>query len=138
MFQKSVAGHPKFGAEREVRASPWGFAFGRSARSKKPFLLKIIQKVGAGWRQDFRWYERAGERPERARAAGLTEWCAGLQLAERASEFSAAGRELACLMNCIRNLSWPSQWRFQIPARIHPKFILTSQSVVIKKTHPKI
>ncbi len=26
VFQKSAAGHPKFGAEREVRASPWEFA----------------------------------------------------------------------------------------------------------------
>jgi hypothetical protein len=31
-------------------------------------------------------------------------------------------------MSSIRNLSWPSQWRFQISAQIHPKFELTSQS----------
>jgi hypothetical protein len=30
------------------------------------------------------------------------------------------------------------QWRFQIPALIHPKFELASQSVVIEKTHPKL
>jgi hypothetical protein len=43
--------------------------------------------------------------------------------------------ERACPMSSIRNLSLPSQWRFQIPAQIHPKFILTSRSVVIQK-HP--
>jgi hypothetical protein len=26
VFKKIAAGHPKFGAEREVRALPWGFA----------------------------------------------------------------------------------------------------------------
>jgi hypothetical protein len=34
--------------------------------------------------------------------------------------------------------NWPSQWRFQISAQIHPKFELASQSVVIKKAHPKL
>jgi hypothetical protein len=45
--------------------------------------------------------------------------------------------ERACPMSSIRNLSWPSQWRFHIPAQIHPKLKLTSQSVVIKKAHQK-
>ncbi len=68
VFQKFAAGHPKFGAEREVRAPTLG--------------------------------------------TGLAE--------------------LGC------TLGWPSQWRFQIPAQIHPKFIFTVQPVVIKKTHSKI
>jgi hypothetical protein len=55
VFQKFAAGHPKFRAEREVRASPWGLAltrvaFKRSARSKKtvPSKKKNFQKK---WRQ---------------------------------------------------------------------------------------
>jgi hypothetical protein len=40
-------------------------------------------------------------------------------------------------MSSIQKMSWPSQWRFQISAQIHPKFELASQSVVIKKAHPK-
>jgi hypothetical protein len=51
---------------------------------------------------------------------------------ERAS-LQPPADERACPMSSIRNLSWPSQWRFQIPAQIHPKFELTSQSVVIKQ-----
>jgi hypothetical protein len=41
-------------------------------------------------------------------------------------------------MSSIRNLSWPSQWRFQISAQIHPKFEMASQSVVIIKANPKM
>jgi hypothetical protein len=52
----------------------------------------------------FRWYERAGERPVRTQAVGLKEWWAGLQLAERASELTAAGR------------------RAGLPNELHPKF----------------
>jgi hypothetical protein len=45
VFQKIAAGHPKFGAEREVRASLWGFAHIASRLdaprvSKKTFLQK--------------------------------------------------------------------------------------------------
>jgi hypothetical protein len=38
VFQKFAAGRPKFGAEREVRASPWGFALAvsRLKRSARP------------------------------------------------------------------------------------------------------
>jgi hypothetical protein len=92
---------------------------------KKTFLQKK-QCFGQG----FRWYERAGERPERTKAVALKEWWTGLQLAVRDSKFTD---ERACQMSSIRNLSWPSQWRFQISAQIHPKFELTSQSVVIEK-----
>jgi hypothetical protein len=56
-------------------------------------------------------------------------------LSERAS-LQPPADERACPMSSIRN--WPSQRRFQIPAQIHLKFELTSQSVVIKKAHPKL
>jgi hypothetical protein len=111
VFQKVAAGHPKFGAEREVRSSTWESSALIASHldaprvPKKPFLQKNNQKVGAGWRQGFRWYERAGERPERTQAVGLKEWWKGLQLAERASEFSAAD-ERAWPMSSIRLISW--------------------------------
>jgi hypothetical protein len=43
VFQKIAAGHPKFGSEREVRASTWGFALialrlDAPRDQKKPFL----------------------------------------------------------------------------------------------------
>jgi hypothetical protein len=132
-------------APQPSRSSRW---FGRSARSKKTVPSTTKKKVGAGWRQGFCWYERAGERPERTQAVGLKDWWAGLQLAERASDFTAAGSthavvrcksnqlqppgdERACPMSSIRNLRWPSQWRFQIPAGSFLRFELASQSVVI-------
>ncbi len=59
MFKKIAAGHPKFGAEREVRASSGGLAhrvaFKRSARFKKPFLQKkklpktVLGRLEAGF-----------------------------------------------------------------------------------------
>jgi hypothetical protein len=64
VLQKFAAGHPKFGAEREVRASPWGFALIASrldalrVPENRSFKQKP-KKLGAGWRS-FRWYERAG------------------------------------------------------------------------------
>jgi hypothetical protein len=71
VFQNFAAGHPKLEAEREVRASPW---FGSSKLSQKTFLQKkTSEKVRAGWRQGFCWYERAGERPERTQAVGLKD-----------------------------------------------------------------
>ncbi len=133
-------------------------AFGRSARSRITFLQKEkFKKVGAGWWQGSRWYERAGERPERTQAVGLKEWRslkAGLQLAERASysrrvdtrrcalqikSNTAAGRraglpnELHPKFELAEPMAVPN-----IPAQIHPNFILTSQSVVIKTTHLKL
>jgi hypothetical protein len=68
----------------------------------------------AGWRQGFRWCERAGERPERTQAVGLKEWWAGLQLAERASEFTAAGS------------------RAGLPNELHPKFESAKSTAVPK------
>jgi hypothetical protein len=55
-----------------------------------------------------------------------------IRLSERAN-LQPPADERAWPMSSIRNLSWPSQWRFQISAQIHPKFELASQSVVIKK-----
>jgi hypothetical protein len=63
---------------------------------------------------------------------------AGLHSAEQERLYSRRQRSAACPMSSIRDLSWPSQWRFQISAQIHPKFELASQSVVIKKAHPKL
>ncbi len=45
MFQEIAARHPKFGVERELRASTWGFALIASRLDaprvqKKPFLQK--------------------------------------------------------------------------------------------------
>ncbi len=86
MFQKLAAGHPKFGAEHELRTSPWGFAlgirvaFGCSKRSKIRILhRKKTPKTWGRLEAGFRWYERAGERHERTQAVGLQ--LAGLQLA---------------------------------------------------------
>jgi hypothetical protein len=89
-------------------------AFGRSARSKNRSFNN--KKNGAYLRQGFRWYERAGERPERTQAVGLKEWWAGLHSAERASEFTAAGRR-AGLFN-----------------ELHPKFILAESMAVRNKS----
>ncbi len=108
----------------EIRAHR--VAFGRSARSKKKVPSQNIQKVGAGWRQGSRRYERAGERPERTQAVGLKEWWACNWLSERVSLQPPADKR-ACPMSSIRNLSWPSQWRFQIPARIHLIEVLIDQ-----------
>jgi hypothetical protein len=139
VFQKFAAGHPKFGVQREVRASPWGLALTACTHTltklcaptpgaavswtvsrlnaprvpKKAFFQKT-KKLGAGWRHGFRWYERPGERHERTQAVALKEWWAGLHSAERESELTAAADKRACPISSIRNLSWPSQWRFQI------------------------
>ncbi len=71
MLQNFAAGHPKFGAEREVRASPCGLALtvcrlNAPRVPKKSFLQKKM--LGTGQRQGFRWYERPGERHERTQA----------------------------------------------------------------------
>jgi hypothetical protein len=44
VFQKKSAGHPKFGAEREVRASPWRFALILSRLDAPRFPKKTIPK----------------------------------------------------------------------------------------------
>jgi hypothetical protein len=58
VFQKFEAGHPKFGAEREVRASPWGFALiasrldaPRVPKKTVPSKKKTSKKLGqvGGW-----------------------------------------------------------------------------------------
>jgi hypothetical protein len=97
VFQKIAAGHPKFGAERELRASPWGLALIASRLDApsvptKKVLQKNCPKSQGRLEAGFRWYELAGERPERTQAVGLKDWWAGLQLANRASECTAAGR----------------------------------------------
>ncbi len=95
-----------------------------------------------GWRQfgskfRFRKYERAGERHESAQAVGLGfGGRACIRLSERASLQPPA--DDAWPLSSIRIISWPSQWRFQTSAQIHPKFELASQSVVFTKAHPKI
>jgi hypothetical protein len=128
--------------ERSAKCAPHrGFAliaspYGHPARSKKNVPKKNNSKQVRA-RYD-KYDERAGERPERTQAVGLKEWWTGLQLAERASEFTAAGR------------------RAGLPNELHPKFelakpvavpnpssnpskdLLTSQSVVFQKTHPKL
>jgi hypothetical protein len=80
VFQKFVAGHPKFAVKRSARLT-LGFALivsrlGAPRVKKNHSFNNNNKKVGAGWRQGFRWYERAGER--------LKDWWAGLQC-ERAS-----------------------------------------------------
>jgi hypothetical protein len=92
--------HPKFGAELEVRALPWGFAL-------------IPSRLDA----------------QRVPKKTFPQNQASLQL---------PADERACPMSSIRNLSWPSQWRFQISAQTHLKFELASQSVIIDKAHPKL
>jgi hypothetical protein len=97
VFQKFAAGHPEFGAEREVRASSWELALTASrlnaprVRKKNVPSKKLLKKFGSGWRQGFRWL-RAGERHERTQAVTLKEWWAGLHSAEQESEFTAADR----------------------------------------------
>jgi hypothetical protein len=52
VFQKFAAGHPKFGAEREVRASTWGLALTASRldaprvpkKNSKKLIKKLIKK----------------------------------------------------------------------------------------------
>jgi hypothetical protein len=80
VFQKVVAGHPKFGAEREVRVSPWVFALFASRLDalrvpNKSFLQKKkkLQKIGGRLEAGFRWYERACVCHERTHAVGLKE-----------------------------------------------------------------
>jgi hypothetical protein len=121
VFQKFAAGHPKFGAEHEVRASPWGLALTVSHLDaprvpKKSFLQKTKNsKKSFGQkflRQVFRWYERAGERPERTQAVALEEWWGGLHSAERESELAAAGRQAG------------------LPNELHQKFELAKSMAV--------
>jgi hypothetical protein len=75
------------------------FKKNRSLRNKKNF-----QKSWGRLEGRFRWYERAGERPERTQAVGLKEWWAALHSAERDSEFTAAER------------------RAGLPNELHPEF----------------
>jgi hypothetical protein len=125
VFQKFATGHPKFGAEREVRASPWGLALTvsrldaprvpqKSLLQKKNPKKVLGKKFEVGWRQVFRWYERAGERPERTQAVALKEWWGGLHSAERESEFAAAGRQAG------------------LPNELHPNFELAESTAVPK------
>jgi hypothetical protein len=69
------------------------------AFQKKRSLKKQSKKLGSGWKQGFRYYERAGERHERTQAVALKEWWAGLHSAERQSEFTAAGRRAGSPIN---------------------------------------
>jgi hypothetical protein len=79
VFQKFAAGHPKFGAEREVRVSPWVFALFASRLDaprvpNKSFLQKTkFQEFGGKLEAGFRWYERACVCHERTHAVGLKE-----------------------------------------------------------------
>ncbi len=153
---KNCGRHPKFGAERELRASTWGFASRLDAPrvQKKPFLL-TQKKVRAGWRQGFCWYERAGERPERTQAVGLKDCncnCNCNWLSERVysrrvdtrrcalqiKSDTAAGRRAGLPIEIHPKFESAEPMAVQNPARIHPKFELASQSVVIKKAHPKL
>jgi hypothetical protein len=110
VFQKCATGHPKFGAERKVRALPWGFALIASrlwtlrAFQKNRSFKKTSKKVGAGWRRGFRWYERACKRHEHTQAVGLGfgGW-ACIRLSERA-RLQPPADERACPMSSIRNL----------------------------------
>jgi hypothetical protein len=113
-------------------------AFGRSVRSKKIVpSKKKTKKVVAGWRRGFHRYERAGERHERTQAVGLGfGGRACIRLSERAS-LQPPADERAWPLSSIRIYSWPSQWRFQISAQIHPKYELASQSVVITRQAPE-
>ncbi len=87
----------------------------------------------------FRWCERACVCHERTHAVGLKEWWAGLHLAERASEFTAAARqaglpnELHPKFELANSMAVPN-----LQLRSNRTFELTSQSVVIKKAHPKL
>jgi hypothetical protein len=94
-------------AFQKKRARPGGIrGAGNPSPSPHPgdsrLLRRVPKKLGAGWRQG----DRAGECPGRTQAVGLKEWWAGLQLAKRASEFTAAGR------------------RSGFPNELHPKFEL--------------
>jgi hypothetical protein len=73
---------------------------------------KNLKNWGSGWRQSFRWYERVGELHESTQAVALEEWWAGLRLAERESEFTAAGRRMGS------------------PNKLHPKFELAESMAV--------
>jgi hypothetical protein len=55
----------------------WGAHAGVQARASA-WLEAGWKQGGAGWRQGFHWYERAGKHPARTQAVGLKEWWAGL------------------------------------------------------------
>ncbi len=52
MFQKIAAEHPKFGSEREVRSSPWGFSALTASRLDAPRVPKIQKANGFPGRTD--------------------------------------------------------------------------------------
>jgi hypothetical protein len=141
VIQKIAAGHPKFGAVREVRASTWEFALIASRLDaprvlKKSFLLKN-KKTQKRRQLEAGFPLRACVCHKRTQAVGLGLGGRACMPSERVS-LQPRADERACPMSSIRNLSWPSQWRFQKSARIHPKFELAGQSVVIKNAHPKL
>ncbi len=158
VFQKIAAGHPKFGSEREVRASTWGFALIASRLDaprdqKKPFLHKKTPKklgqvggwVSAGGSSPWEFsaltaFGRSSRAKKSKRQTIFLAAQTGLTLAThtamsdlggpagpavpppalpapRASEFTAPSRRAACPMSSIRNLSWPSERRFQKSAK---------------------
>ncbi len=153
----------KFGAEREVRSSPWGFSALTASRldaprvpensiandfpgrTDGPLTLATAMSDPGGpagpavpprapaatvWpqgadpskaKQSKLSFARASkEGHELTQAVGLKERWAGLHSAERESELQPPADKQACPISSIRNLSWPSQWRFQISAQIHP------------------
>jgi hypothetical protein len=78
-----------------------------ASRKNRSFKKKLPKKLGSGWRQGFRKYERAGERHERAQAVGLGfGGRACIRLSERAS-LQLPADERAWPMSSIQNLSWP-------------------------------
>jgi hypothetical protein len=108
-----------------------GRTFRHASRRTFPIISALAALRGGG--------SGSGDELPRWAGGGRQAWAtrACIRLSERASSQPPAD-ERACPISSIRNLSWPSQWRFQISAQIHPKFKLASQSVDIYKVHPKL
>jgi hypothetical protein len=51
VFYKFAARHPKFGAERELRASPWGFALIASRLDAPRIFKKTFLQKKKSWGQ---------------------------------------------------------------------------------------
>ncbi len=113
VFQKIAAGHPKSGSEREVRSSPWEFSALTASRLDAPRVPKNSKGKRFSWphrRAAHTGHTHRDERPGGPRGPAVPP--PAPQHRERASLQPPAG-ERACSMSSIRNLSWPSQRRFQ-------------------------
>ncbi len=98
-------------------ASPWEFSALTASRLDDPRMQKNPKGKRFSWphtRAAHTGHTHRDERPGGPRGAGSP---APSPPPPRTSEFTAPGRRAACPMSSIRNLSWPSQRRFQKSAK---------------------